>query len=592
MRNINNKDIGVILIYSCQKYKDLRIKSLSYLKTSYSGWKVFFIIGNPILETEYVIDSNIIYLKCEDSYLHLLKKTILGFKVALQIVPNACGILKCGDDILFNETELERFIQYEKKYDYMGNVQGSYIIPNGKHKDNWIIDYYNKHPEDIENREHGLPSMNVIKTLNEIPTIQAISGPLTYFSKQSCKILVNHMEQIEWNILKHSDKFGYIYIIEEPGISYILHAHQIHPTHYLLFTESNDEFKTGRFLGLHTNSYKWMSPKRLCIIGAGWYGCHAARYLKSKGVYVHILDKEGIFSGASAKNQNRLHLGYHYPRSIQTIEECQKGYDKFIREYGYSVIAFDKNYYLLHEKSYTSLEDYKRLFAPLKHIEHDISTLNMIIKNVQPTIFQVHEKLIDNNVVKETMKLELNDIVEIVNRTDIRFTKNNIYVNDIEYDYVLNCTNNQYVPIPIPYEHVYENVCTLLYKIKFAETTGLTIMDGPFFSIYPYDIGNSIYTVTHVVHSVLSRSNNLTDISNFSDTTIREKIECDLFQIFPSSQNLFEYKGFFISKKTKYDFKTDDRSMRWFSKGNYYSFSGGKITGIFEMEPILDSLTS
>lgn len=573
---------GVILIYSCQKYKASRIQDLSYLKSQYAGWRVFFIVGDTTIEEEYQCDGNIITLKCEDSYLHLLKKTILGFKIALDIVPTATGILKCGDDIVFNEDSLIRFLRSETKYDYMG-IQGSPFVPlTSSHRDTWIVDYYKRHPEDFENPLHGLPSMDIVKKLVYVPTIQAASGPLTYFSRKSIDLLVSHMKSIGWDVLRESPPHGYPYIIEEPGISFILYPHGVRVTQYKTFTESREEFQTGRFIGLHTNSYKWESPKRICIIGAGWYGCHAARFLRSRGCYVHILDKEGVFSGASSKNQNRLHLGYHYPRSPETIQECKLGHVKFLEQYGDCVVPFDRNYYFIHTDSKVSGDTFRDIFNGGSHQE---VTIELRTNTLEGVVFRVDEKFINNSIAKQRMHTELGSCVEICDTPRIE----NNCVNGIEYDFVLNCTNNQYVPIPIPFNPVYETVCSLLYAIDFDTPIGLTIMDGPFFSIFPYDMEKKLYTVTHVVHSVVSKASTLTE-PILDIESIRNKIETDIFHVFPDLKDKCEYSGYFTSKKTKYDYEKDDRSLRWFQSGKYFSFSGGKITGIFEMEPILETL--
>lgn len=577
---------GAILIYSCQKYKQSRIQDLGYLKPEYAGWKVFFIVGDPTIQSKYTLDGNILTLRCEDSYLHLLKKTILGFKIALELVPDLTGVLKCGDDIVFHETELVRFLQEEKKHDYMG-IQGSaFVIPTGKHYDPWIVNYYKKHPEDFDNVQHGLPSMEFVKTLTEVPTIQAASGPLTYFSRQSCELLVKHMTEINWNILKHSLQFGYVYIIEEPGISFILYEHGIRPHQYVTFTESPTEFQRGKYIGLHTNSYKWSCPKRVCIIGAGWYGCHAARYLRSKGAFVHILDRTGIFAGASSKNQNRLHLGYHYPRSPETIQECKNGYTKFLRDYGDCVIDFEKNYYFIHNRSKVTLDEYRRVFNGGCHRELPISFPS---RDLESTMFAVNEKCINNETARIRMTEELGHYVELCDSPLLRKQGDCIYVNDVEYDYVLNCTNNQFKPFPIPFKPVYETVCSLLYRIESNEPVGYTVMDGSFFSVFPYDIEKKLYTVTHVTHSVVCRGVIL-ECPVVDIDSIRHNIETDVFHMFPHLRETSEYVGYFTSNKTKYDFEKDDRSLRWCSDGRYYSFSGGKITGIFEMEPILDKL--
>jgi hypothetical protein len=251
---------GVILIYSCQKYKESRVRELDALRNSYAGWRVFIIVGDPSISSAYTLEGRVLTLRCEDSYLHLLKKTLLGFKVALELVPTATGILKCGDDIVFNEREMLRFLCDQPKHDYMGNPGGPPIPLGAAHHDSWIVDYYRRHPEDFGSPLHGLPSWDVVSTLTRVPTIQAASGPLTYFSRRSADLLVSHMDVIQWDILREEAPYGLPYIIEEPGISYILYPHGIRPTPYTLFTESKAEFLLKPFVGLHTNAYKWTIP--------------------------------------------------------------------------------------------------------------------------------------------------------------------------------------------------------------------------------------------------------------------------------------------------------------------------------------------
>ena len=47
--------------------------------------------------------------------------------------------------------------------------------------------------------------------------------------------------------------------------------------------------------------------------------------LSKKGHDVNVFEKEAkILQGASKKNQFRFHLGYHYPRSQNTVNELKK----------------------------------------------------------------------------------------------------------------------------------------------------------------------------------------------------------------------------------------------------------------------------
>ena len=73
---------------------------------------------------------------------------------------------------------------------------------------------------------------------------------------------------------------------------------------------------------------------RIAVIGAGWFGCHIGYNLIKKKFKVEIFEKENdIFQNASGNNTNRLHLGFHYPRSFQTRKMSIDGYKKFMKQY-------------------------------------------------------------------------------------------------------------------------------------------------------------------------------------------------------------------------------------------------------------------
>jgi len=161
--NINNnipslskKNVdGVILILSCQKYKNTRLKEFSLSKTSYNNWEVIYVIGDLFLKENYILEGNILYLRCEDSYLHLLKKLVLAIKSVKEIFNIKEGILRCGDDLIFNEDNLVKFIK-SKKFDYWGQscFKKDYTcvdknILKKLRDDPFMLFYYNKHKEDF-----------------------------------------------------------------------------------------------------------------------------------------------------------------------------------------------------------------------------------------------------------------------------------------------------------------------------------------------------------------------------------------------------------------------------------------------------------
>ena len=70
------------------------------------------------------------------------------------------------------------------------------------------------------------------------------------------------------------------------------------------------------------------SDRNVVIIGGGIFGLSAAIVLGENGFSeVTVLEKEfDIMTKASLVNQNRIHMGYHYPRSLQTGRESLMGY--------------------------------------------------------------------------------------------------------------------------------------------------------------------------------------------------------------------------------------------------------------------------
>jgi hypothetical protein len=321
---------------------------------------------------------------------------------------------------------------------------------------------------------------------------------------------------------------------------------------------------------------------KILIIGSGWYGCHAACYLLDRKVDVQLIDKEaGLFSGASSKNQNRLHLGYHYPRSPETIYECKRGYSRFIQLYKEVVYDVPNNYYIIHSGSKTSLDTYKQLF----NLDDEHSEYGVLL-------FRVNEKFIDNKQALHNFSKVLIPYFKQVTEIKMEVHADYISVNDCKYDAVINCTNNQWVPLPIPFTPTYEVFCSFVYMIDFDEPTAFTVMDGEYFSIYPYDLRNNYYTLTHVKHGVISRSDRLEihDPDKHTLETRRYETEKEVFELLPLLREKMIYKTYFLSYKTKYDFVNDDRSVRIFRDGRYSSFSGGKITGIFDTEPFLEEI--
>ena len=104
-----------------------------------------------------------------------------------------------------------------------------------------------------------------------------------------------------------------------------------------------------------------MSSKyEVAVIGGGIFGAEVALAAASLGLSVKIFEaKDSIMAGASKNNQNRLHLGFHYPRDLETGRQSIRGFYDFKEKYHDCVMGqFDNAYFIASEGSLTSPENY------------------------------------------------------------------------------------------------------------------------------------------------------------------------------------------------------------------------------------------
>ena len=118
---------------------------------------------------------------------------------------------------------------------------------------------------------------------------------------------------------------------------------------------------------------------KFAIIGAGFFGLSIAIKIKEKypNSLVSIFEKEkDILMGASGKNQFRCHLGYHYPRSEKTIQECKKSFREFNKYFSDCYIKSENYYAISKNNSLTNFEKYKEVLKKnklnFKICEHDL----------------------------------------------------------------------------------------------------------------------------------------------------------------------------------------------------------------------------
>lgn len=314
----------------------------------------------------------------------------------------------------------------------------------------------------------------------------------------------------------------------------------------------------------------------IAIIGAGWVGCHLAKNLKNAHT-IKLFDKTGIFAETSFRNQNRLHMGFHYPRNFNTRKLCHETFNKFINEYP-SIVSDVKNniYAIPKDKSIIDFETYKSILSYEKINFKNFNLKN--IKNIEGAIV-CDEKLIKHKNAKEYFNNELGNIFE-----KIEFSQDCLLKISKEFDIVINCTNNLLKDIT---EKSYYELClVLLYKKKRGTNIGaLTLMDGKFFSIYPYQ--NDIYTITDVEYTPIYKSENINFDYNINLKQRIDKIEDKIKYHYSDFKLDFEYMDYFLSLKTKKYNESGDRYPVITRKNNIINCYTGKIQGIYLIEDFI-----
>jgi uncharacterized protein (UPF0262 family) len=334
----------------------------------------------------------------------------------------------------------------------------------------------------------------------------------------------------------------------------------------------------------------------IIIVGSGWFGLHTYIFLKEniKNLKITILEKDTkIFNKSSNYNQNRLHLGYHYPRSFKTRELCLYGYDKFINRYREVIDFIDNNYYLISNKSFIDYKSYLAIFNNLNY-KHDIIP-NNYFNNIDGHIINTKEKIINSTKARQYFKknIDMSDIKLDYAVKEILQNNNKVIINsELSCDLLIDCTYNRLNLSKK--EYIYELTISLLYnRIKFDnDFEAITVMDGPFFSLFPRDITKKKYTLTHVSYTPLIRSNNLDDINKYEITEeivqdIKDKMETEVFKIYPEFKIHFNYYSYFLSYKCKLKSQNDNRECIIEENNNIINVNCGKIVGIFEFESYL-----
>jgi len=262
--------------------------------------------------------------------------------------------------------------------------------------------------------------------------------------------------------------------------------------------------------------------KNVAIIGGGIFGCMSAIRLSDVGYNVTLFERlSEPLLGASYNNQNRLHLGYHYPRDLQTAQQCIQGFSKFREKFEDCILSgFDNAYFIAEFGSLTTKEEYIN-FCDMADLSHRRFVQSQFDVDVNGVCFGLlcDEVVYDSALLRSKIKMLLdmhevnqsyNTNVSEVIRDHSNYTVSTSKGLHKNYDVVINCT---YADINRITEQLGFKTKVRQYEYTIVpiidwipNPIGITIMDGHFMTILPFGKTGK-FLLYHVEHSVIDRIN-------------------------------------------------------------------------------------
>ena len=235
---------------------------------------------------------------------------------------------------------------------------------------------------------------------------------------------------------------------------------------------------------------------KCAVVGAGIYGITAATKLKTKGFQVDLFEAEDdILKAASGINQYRIHRGYHYPRSLDTIKSCKDNEQSFIKYYNQSILDRNsKHYYsIATEDSLTTAKQYLTVLnkAGLEwEITDTLPNCDLTIETKESFYNPIILKNICHNRIKGNgINLHTNKRI-----SKLKGYKYNIHAT---YSALNNLTDEKQ-------DYQFELCEKPLFQLPPRyKNKSLVIMDGPFMCFDPYadtdyHLGGNVVHAIHV----------------------------------------------------------------------------------------------
>ena len=241
---------------------------------------------------------------------------------------------------------------------------------------------------------------------------------------------------------------------------------------------------------------------RIAIVGGGIFGITASIIL-AKNHQVELFEKNNeLLQSASGSNQFRIHRGYHYPRSPDTVKDIIESENSFKEVFSDAMLTNFEHYYCIaKENSLTSAKQFLD-FCNKFQLEYTPSQLQFMNKDSIELCIRVKESVYDPEKLRQVCWKKLKD-------QNVKIHLSNKVSDDLfeKFDRVVICAYtgiNQLLKQYPTQQNEYQFELCEKPVVKLPESfknKSVVIMDGPFMCIDP--LGNTgLHLLCNVVHEI------------------------------------------------------------------------------------------
>ena len=350
------------------------------------------------------------------------------------------------------------------------------------------------------------------------------------------------------------------------------------------------------------------------VVGGGFYGANIALFLanQDKGPVVLIEKENDLLSRASFHNQARVHNGYHYPRSFSTAYRSSINLSRFIKDWPNSVHRdFTKIYAIARNNSKVTSNQFARFCKEIGvEIEQAKEFADLFNARLIQEVFLVEEYAFNASDLSIWAKTQLAlsnvEVLMNANVTDISKHKAGLLVGyrcgqayqTIQAEKVFNCTysginqvGGDFGGTQLKLKHEAAEIA-LMQMPESLKKIGITVMDGPFFSIMPFPSRN-LHTLSHVRYTPHFNWQDVYGIDPYETLMLYEKqtrvdwMVRDAQRYVPDIAKAEYHNSFFEIKTILTKNETDDGRPILFEQypdlPGLYSVLGGKIDNIYDI---------